>query len=67
MQKSGGKIKVFLREIAPYVSIIQPFQILNGRFQNLLNKALRKSWMLGFFFLSNYPIYIRQTNKEHTI
>ena len=47
MQKSGGKIKVVLRLIAPYVSIIQLFQILIGRFKNLLNRALRKSWMLG--------------------
>ena len=46
MQKSGGKIKVVLMLIAPYVIIIQPFQILIGRF---LNRALRKSWMFGYF------------------
>ena len=64
MQKSGGKIKVFLREIAPYVSIIQPFQILNGRFQNLLNKALRKSWMLGFFFYQIIQFTLHKQTKS---
>ena len=49
MQKSGGKLKVARRLIAPYARIIQPFQILIRRFQNLLNRALRKSWMLGYF------------------
>ena len=49
MQKSGGKKKNVFRQILPYVSIIQSFQILIGWFQNLLNKALmRKSWMLGY-------------------
>ena len=43
MQKSGVKETVGFRQISPYISIIQPFQILIGRFQNLLNKALRKS------------------------
>ena len=47
MQKSGGKVKVVLRLIVPYVSTIQLFQILIGRFKNLLIRALRKSWMLG--------------------
>ena len=40
MQQSGGKIKVVLREITPYVSIIQPFSILIGRFQNLFEEKL---------------------------
>ena len=42
MHQSGGKKTVALREITDYVSIIQPFRILIRRFQNLLNKALRK-------------------------
>ena len=54
MQKSGGKKTVVFRQISPSVSIIQPFRILIGRFQNLLNKALRKSWMLGDFKCSKY-------------
>ena len=29
-----------------YFSIIYTFQILVGRFQNILNKALSKSWIL---------------------
>ena len=49
MHKSGGKINVVLRQITPYASIIQPFQILIGRFQNISNEALRKIWMLGYF------------------
>ena len=49
MQKSGDKKIVVFRQIAPDGSIIQPFGIPIGRFQNLLNKALRKSWMLGYF------------------
>ena len=49
MHQSGGQKTVAFRQISPYVSIIQPFQILIGRFQNLLNKALKKSWMLGYF------------------
>ena len=40
---------VALRQITPYVSVIQPFRILIGKFQNLLNKAVRKSFMLGYF------------------
>ena len=44
-----GKKNIALREITPFVSIIQPFQILIGKFQNHLNKALRKIWMIGYF------------------
>ena len=54
MQKSGGKKTVLFRQISPYASIIQPFQILTGRIQNLLNEALRKSWMLEYFKCSKY-------------
>ena len=54
MQKSGGKKTAVFRQISPYVSIIQPFRILIGRFQNLLNKALRKSWILGYLESSKY-------------
>ena len=54
MQKSGGKKTAVFRQISPYVSIIQPFRILIGRFQNLLNKALGKSWMLGYLKCSKY-------------
>ena len=54
MQKLGGKKTIVFRQISPYVSIIQPFQILIGRFQNLLNKALKKSWMLEYFKFSKY-------------
>ena len=49
MQQSGDKKAVVLRQITPYVSIIQPFRILIGRFQNRLNKALRRSWILEYF------------------
>ena len=44
-----GGINVVFRKITPSVGIIQPFQILVGRFHNIPNKALRKSWMLGYF------------------
>ena len=54
MQKLGGKKTIVFRQISHYVSIIQPFQILIGRFQNLLNKALKKSWMLEYFKFSKY-------------
>ena len=54
MQKSGDKKIVVFRQIAPDGSIIQPFGIPIGRFQNLLNKALRKSWMIGYFKCSKY-------------
>ena len=54
MQKLGSKKTAVFRQISPYVSIIQPFRILIGRFQNLLNKALRKSWMLGYLKSSKY-------------
>ena len=54
MQKSGGRKAAVFRQISPYVSIIQPFRILIGRFQNLLNKALGKSWMLGYLKFSKY-------------
>ena len=49
MYQSEGKINVVLRYITPYITIIQPFQILIGRFQNISNKAQIKSWMLGYF------------------
>ena len=54
MHKPGGKINVVLRKITTYVSILQLFQILIGRFQNISNKALRKSWMLGYLKCSKY-------------
>ena len=54
MEKLGGRKTIFLRQISHYVSINQPFQILTGRFQNLLNKARRKSWMLEYFKCSKY-------------
>ena len=44
-----GKETVVLREITRYVSISQPFRILIGKSQNLLNQALRKRWRLGYF------------------
>ena len=47
-------MNVVPRKITPYVSITQPFQILIGRFKNISNKALRKSWMLGYFKFSKY-------------
>ena len=53
MHQSGIQKTVVFRQISPYVSIIQPFPIPIGRFQNLLNKAVRKSWMLGYFKSSN--------------
>ena len=54
MQNSGGKKTVFFRQISHYISIIKPFQILIGKFQNLLNKALKKSWMFGYLKCSKY-------------
>ena len=49
MHQSGGKKTVVFRQVSPDVSIIQPFGILIGRFQNHLNKALRKNWILEYF------------------
>ena len=48
MGQSGDKIKPVLRYVSPFFTIIQPFQILIGRFQNILNKALIKIAMLGY-------------------
>ena len=48
------KIKPLLRSISPNFSISYPLQILMGRFQNILNKAIRKSWMLGYFKCGKY-------------
>ena len=42
MQKLGGKNNHFFRQISTYVSIIQPFRILIGRFRNLSKKLLVK-------------------------
>ena len=53
-KNQGVKERVVIRQISPYVSIIQPFRILIGMLQNLLNKALRKSCMLGYFKWSKY-------------
>ena len=49
MQKSRSKKIVVFTQILPDASIISRFGILIGMFQNLLNKALRKCWMLGPF------------------
>ena len=64
MLKSGGKKIVVFRQISKkktrcvsiicIISIIQPFQVQIERFQNLLNKAKRKGWMLGYFKCSKY-------------
>ena len=54
MQQSRGRRKVVLTQITAFVTIIQPFQILIGRFQNISNKALKKSLMLGYFKCSKY-------------
>ena len=54
LNKSKNQGRVVIRQISPYVSIIQPFRILIGMLQNLLNKALRKSCMLGYFKWSKY-------------
>ena len=35
MHQSGGKIKTVISKISLYFCIIQPFQILIGRFQNI--------------------------------
>ena len=56
MDQSVGKIKVVLWKIALSVSIIQRFQIPFGRLQNISNKVLRKSWMLGYFTCSNSKV-----------
>ena len=54
MHISGGQKAFVFRQISPYVTIIQPFRILIGSFQDLLNKTLRKSWILGYFKCSKY-------------
>ena len=54
MHQSVGKIKPFLRSISSNFSIIYPFQVLMGRFQNILDKAMSKCWMLGYFKCSKY-------------
>ena len=43
MRPVEGKPKPVLPLILPYVSIIQPYQILIGKFQNISNKTLRKT------------------------
>ena len=43
MHQSGGKIKAVIRPISSNFSLINPFQILMGRLQNILNKAMSKS------------------------
>ena len=53
MHQSGSKKTVVFRQNVPNVSIIQPFRILIEMFQNLLNKALRKGWMLEYLKCSN--------------
>ena len=42
MHQPGGKIKPVLRSIFNNVSIINPFQILIGWFQYILNKAMNQ-------------------------
>ena len=49
MHQSVDKKTVVSRQISPDVSIIQPFRFLIGKFQNRLNMALRKNWMLRYF------------------
>ena len=49
IHQSGDETAVVLRQITLYVSLTQQFRIFIGRLQNLLNKKLRKSWMLGNF------------------
>ena len=59
MYQSDGKIKPVFRSISPNFSIIHPFQILMGRFQNISNKAKSKSMMLRYFKCSkNYGCQI---------
>ena len=54
MYQPGGKIKPALRSILNNFSIINPFQILMGRFQNILNKAMSQSCIPGYFKCSKY-------------
>ena len=49
MDKSGGKINVFVKFFTPYVNLIQPFGIPIGRFQNISSKALTEGSILGYF------------------
>ena len=56
MHQSGGKKPLFLDKFYLVLLYSQPFRILIGRSQNLLNIALRKSWMLGYFKCSNYDL-----------
>ena len=44
MHKSVGKVKVVLRKVTPYFSVIQPLRISS--------KALTVSWMVGHFTCS---------------
>ena len=54
MRQLGGKKTPIPRSISPNFSMIYPFQILKGRLQNILNKAMNQSWMLGYFKFSKY-------------
>ena len=49
MHQSLGKKNVPFRLTSSYLSIIPPFRILIGRFQNLLKTALMKNSMVGYF------------------
>ena len=52
--EGGGGIKPVLSQISLHFSIIHPFQLLIGRFQNISNKALSKNRMLGCFKWNKY-------------
>ena len=56
MHQSGGKIKPVFRQFLPYFSIIQPFQILIERFQNISNKTLRKHRCLNLPNVANTKV-----------
>ena len=52
MHQSGGKIKPFLRTISPNFSII--YSNSNWDVPKHVNKALSKSWILGYFKWSKH-------------
>ena len=61
-------MKTVFRRTTPYICIIQPFQILIGSLQNIWNKALSKSSMLGYFNLINTKVaeFVKQQPRKET-
>ena len=67
MHQSGGRKTVVVREITPYVTTIEPFRILIGRFQNILHLVVRKTCMLGYFKCSKLPNLVNSISMGEQI